>query len=99
MRSSPRQLTKLLKPDDSVWVHDYQLIPLGRYLRQQGFRGPIGFFLHIPFPHRQVLRVLPNYADLVRDLCQYDLLGFQTERRPQLVLLLRRAARGVALGQ
>jgi len=74
-----RQLSKLLKPDDSVWVHDYQLIPLGRYLRQQGFRGPIGFFLHIPFPHRQVLRVLPNYADLVRDMCQYDLVGFQTD--------------------
>jgi trehalose 6-phosphate synthase len=74
-----RQLSKLLKPDDAVWVHDYQLIPLGRYLRQQGFRGPIGFFLHIPFPHWQVLRVLPNYADLVRDLCQYDLVGFQTD--------------------
>ena len=74
-----RQLSKLLKPDDAVWVHDYQLIPLGRYLRQQGFRGPIGFFLHIPFPHRQVLRVLPNYTDLVRDLCQYDLVGFQTD--------------------
>jgi trehalose 6-phosphate synthase len=74
-----RQLSKLLKPDDAVWVHDYQLIPLGRYLRQQGFRGPIGFFLHIPFPHWQVLRVLPNSADLVRDLCQYDLVGFQTD--------------------
>jgi len=74
-----RQLAKLLKPDDAVWIHDYQLIPLGRYLRQLQFRGPIGFFLHIPFPHRQVLRVLPNYTELVRDLCHYDLIGFQTE--------------------
>jgi len=74
-----RQLLKLLRPDDAVWVHDYQLIPLARYLRQAHFRGPIGFFLHIPFPHRQVLRVLPNYAELVRDLCQYDQLGFQTD--------------------
>jgi trehalose 6-phosphate synthase len=74
-----RQLAKLLKPDDAVWIHDYQLIPMGRYLRQQRFRGPIGFFLHIPFPHRQVLRVLPNYAELVRDLCQYDQVGFQTD--------------------
>jgi trehalose 6-phosphate synthase len=74
-----RQLAKLLKPDDAVWIHDYQLIPLGRYLRQLHFRGPIGFFLHIPFPHRQVLRVLPNYAELVRDMCQYDLVGFQTD--------------------
>ncbi len=74
-----RQLAKVLKPNDAVWVHDYQLIPLGRYLRQAHFRGPVGFFLHIPFPHRQVLRVLPNYAELIRDLCQYDLVGFQTE--------------------
>jgi trehalose 6-phosphate synthase len=74
-----RHVAKLARPDDAVWVHDYQLIPLGRYLRQHQFHGPIGFFLHIPFPHRQVLRVLPSYADLVRDLCQYDLVGFQTE--------------------
>ena len=74
-----RQLKKILKPGDAVWVHDYQLIPLGRQLRQLGFEGPIGFFLHIPFPHRQILRLLPNYAQLVRDMCQYDLAGFQTE--------------------
>lgn len=74
-----RQLAKTLHPDDAVWVHDYQLMPLGRYLRQLGFTGPIGFFLHIPFPHMQVLKVLPNHAELVRDLCEYDLLGFQTE--------------------
>jgi trehalose 6-phosphate synthase len=74
-----RQLLKLLKPGDAVWVHDYQLISVGRYLRELGFAGPIGFFLHIPFPHLQVLRMLPNYTGLVRDLCQYDLLGFQTD--------------------
>ena len=74
-----RQLVKLLEPTDTVWVHDYHLIPLARQLRQLQFTGPIGFFLHIPFPHAQVLRLLPNYAELVRDLCQYDLVGFQTE--------------------
>jgi trehalose 6-phosphate synthase len=74
-----RQLEKLLRPDDVLWVHDYHLIPLARYLRQNQFRGPIGFFLHIPFPPLQVLRVLPSYGEIVRDLCQYDLTGFQTE--------------------
>lgn len=73
-----RQLMKVLQPGDAVWVHDYHLFPLGRYLRQLGFDGPIGFFLHIPFPHRQILRLLPGYAELIRDLCQYDLVGFQT---------------------
>jgi trehalose 6-phosphate synthase len=74
-----RQLIKILMPGDAVWVHDYQLIPLGRCLRHLGFQGSIGFFLHIPFPHVQILRLLPNYPELVRDLCQYDLVGFQTE--------------------
>jgi trehalose 6-phosphate synthase len=74
-----RQLMKLLQPGDAVWVHDYQLIPLARYLRQLKFDGPIGFFLHIPFPHMQILRLLPNHTELVRDICQYDLAGFQTE--------------------
>jgi trehalose 6-phosphate synthase len=63
-----------------IWVHDYQLIAAGRYLRAEGMNGPLGFFLHIPFPHIEVLRILPVYAELIRDLCQYDLVGFQTEQ-------------------
>jgi trehalose 6-phosphate synthase len=74
-----RQLLKLIGANDAVWVHDYHLIPLARQLRQQQFTGQIGFFLHIPFPHAQMLRLLPNYAELMRDLCQYDVVGFQTE--------------------
>src|SRR5262249_45040870 len=61
------QLARLLRPDDLVWVHDYHLIPLARYLRREQFTGPIGFFLHIPFPHLQVLRVLPGYEELLDD--------------------------------
>jgi trehalose 6-phosphate synthase len=73
------QLLKILRPGDTVWVHDYQLIPLGRYLRELGFEGPMGFFLHIPFPHLQILRLLPSYAELVHDMGQYDQAGFQTQ--------------------
>ena len=71
-------LVKLIEDDDVVWVHDYQLIPLGSLLRQAGIRARIGFFLHIPYPNIAVLRLLPTYAELVRDTCQYDLVGFQT---------------------
>jgi len=73
-----RQLLKVMKPGDAIWVHDYHLIPLARFLRQSGFDGPIGFFLHIPFPHVQILRLLPNHAELIQDLCHYDRVGFQT---------------------
>jgi trehalose 6-phosphate synthase len=74
-----QKLLPLLKPNDLIWVHDYHLIPLGRLLRERGVRRPLGFFLHIPFPNIDMLRVLPNYADLLRDLTSYDVIGLQTE--------------------
>src|SRR5215831_5168053 len=74
-----QKLLPLLTPNDLVWVHDYHLIPLGSRLRELGVRVPIGFFLHIPFPNIEMLRVLPTYAELLRDLTAYDVVGFQTE--------------------
>ncbi len=74
-----RSLAPLLRADDIIWVHDYHLIPLAAQLRQQGVRAPIGFFLHIPFPHFEVLRALPVHQALLRDLLAYDVIGFQTE--------------------
>ncbi len=73
------KLLPLLKPNDLIWVHDYHLIPLGRVLRDLGVRRPLGFFLHIPFPNIEMLRVLPTYAEMLRDLTHYDVIGFQTE--------------------
>jgi trehalose 6-phosphate synthase len=74
-----QRLERVLEPGDLVWIHDYHLIPLGRLLRERGLRQPLGFFLHIPFPHYEVLRALPVHAELLRDLCAYDVVGFQTE--------------------
>jgi trehalose 6-phosphate synthase len=74
------RLQPLLQDDDLVWVHDYHLIPLGQELRQRGARQPLGFFLHIPFPHVEALRALPVYGELVRNLLAYDLVGFQTQQ-------------------
>jgi len=78
-RTFAAKLLPLLQPHDVIWVHDYHLIPLGRLLREQGVKRPIGFFLHIPFPNIEMLRVLPSYAELLSDLTNYDVVGFQTE--------------------
>jgi len=72
------RLRALLEPGDLLWVHDFHLIPIARLLRENGLPSPIGFFLHTPFPHYEVLRALPVYAELLRDLCDYDVVGFQT---------------------
>jgi trehalose 6-phosphate synthase len=72
-------LMPLLRPDDLVWVHDYQLMTLGAELRKRGFTGRIGFFLHVPFPPRDIWVALPQGATLLEALLECDLVGFQTE--------------------
>jgi trehalose 6-phosphate synthase len=72
-------LAPLLKPDDLIWVHDYHLIPLGRELRRLGVTAPIGFFLHIRWPARQLFATLPGHRDVAAALFAYDLVGMQTD--------------------
>ena len=72
------QLYPYLRDDDLVWVHDYHLIPMGEELRKLGVKCKIGFFLHIPFPSTEVYVALPWHDQLLRAMCAYDLLGFQT---------------------
>jgi trehalose 6-phosphate synthase len=72
-------LRPLIEPDDFIWVHDYHLIPLARELRRLGITNRIGFFLHIPWPARQLVTTLPHHRQLVEALLSYDLVGFQTE--------------------
>lgn len=73
-----RRLAAMIKPDDIIWVHDYHLIPLAGELRNAGIHNPIGFFLHVPFPSYEAFRAVPGHEYLVRAMCAYDVLGFQT---------------------
>lgn len=72
------KLTAKLKGDEIIWVHDYQMIPMGAELRDRGCEQRIGFFLHIPFPPPQIMQALPGAEWLVRSMFAYDLVGFQT---------------------
>jgi trehalose 6-phosphate synthase len=73
------KLHGILRPDDLVWVHDYHLLPLAQALRARGHRNKLGFFLHSPLPPPDILSGLPHHERLIPALCQYDLVGFQTE--------------------
>lgn len=72
------KLAPLIQENDTVWVHDYHLIPFAEELRTMGFGQRMGFFLHIPFPTPELMVTLPGHDDLVRSLCAYDVVGFQT---------------------
>ena len=72
-------LLPLLKDDDLVWVHDYQLITVGAEMRERGAQHRIGFFLHIPFVPPEILDALPCGLALLKGLCAYDVVGFHIE--------------------
>jgi trehalose 6-phosphate synthase len=92
-------LAPLVRPDDLLWVHDYHLLCLAESLRRHGLRNRIGLFLHTPFPAPGVFMTIPSHAELIRAMCDFDLLGFQTEidRTAFLDYVLRQAG-GVATG-
>ena len=72
-------LKPLLKPDDTVWVHDYQLIMMGQALRHGKIGNRLGFFLHIPFPPPGLFDLLPQGKTLLESFACYDLVGTQTQ--------------------
>lgn len=83
-------LYPMLKPNDLVWIHDYQLFHVGQELRQLGWQGKLGFFLHIPFPPADVFRILTWSAQFLEAVLHYDLVGVHTDRyRDNLVDALR----------
>jgi trehalose 6-phosphate synthase len=75
-----RCLTRLLRPSDIIWIHDYQLLLLASELRVRGVNNSIGFFSHIPFPAPEIFQAVPHHQALFTGLMGHDLIGFQSER-------------------
>lgn len=72
-----------LLPGETVWVHDYQLIPLAEELRRLGWDGPIGYFHHTPMPAPTMWRRVPHAEELACALTEYSHIGVQTEHDAQ----------------
>ena len=75
-----RFATELAAPDATIWVHDYHLFLVASALRRRGHAGPIGLFVHVPFPPLDVLETLPWYADLLSAMREFDYIAFHTEQ-------------------
>jgi alpha,alpha-trehalose-phosphate synthase [UDP-forming] len=63
-----------------IWVHDYQLTLVPRFLRELGFVGRIDFFLHTPFPPTEIFRALPWRSEVLAGLLAADAVVFHTAR-------------------
>jgi trehalose 6-phosphate synthase/phosphatase len=72
------EILKHASDNDTIWIHDYQLMLLPQMLREKLPDAKIGFFLHIPFPSSEVFRLLPYRKELLQGLLGADLAGFHT---------------------
>lgn len=74
------KICELLQPNDLVWIHDYQLMPLPAMIREKTPDANIGFFLHIPFPSYEIFRLLPRKWSeaILKGIIGADLIGFHT---------------------
>src|SRR2546422_5473292 len=72
-----KAIVERYKPDDLVWVHDYQLMLLPQMLRDELPDAAIGFFLHIPFPSSEIFPILPRREELLQGLLGADLVLFK----------------------
>jgi alpha,alpha-trehalose-phosphate synthase [UDP-forming]/trehalose-phosphatase len=70
--------SRLVGRRSTIWAHDYHLLLFARVMRQRGHTGPMGHFLHIPFPALDIFMMLPWAAQVMDALLDYDLLGFHT---------------------
>ena len=77
-RKFARAIAEVLEPEDTIWVHDYQLLLLPEMLREFAPKASIGFFLHIPFPSYESFRLLPWRRELLEGMLGADFLGFHT---------------------
>ena len=91
------ELVKYISEDDTIWVHDYQLLLLPELIRERFPKISIGFFNHIPFPSYEMFRLLPWRKELLNGLLGADLVGFHTydDMRHFLSSVSRLAARSV----
>ena len=79
-KSFSLMIKKLLKSEDLIWVHDYHFLFIAKELRKLKCTQKIGFFLHIPWPSKEILTALPDHRELVDALLEFDLIGFQTRK-------------------
>jgi trehalose 6-phosphate synthase len=87
---------KASQPNDVLWIQDYQLMDVGRQIRQKRPDCTLAFFMHIPFPAPDIFEKLPWRRHILEALLEHDLLGVQTPRDERnLVACIRAFLPGV----
>jgi trehalose 6-phosphate synthase len=66
--------------DELVWIQDYQLLLVPKYLKELAPTLDVRSFLHIPFPPVELYARLPWRQEVLEGMLDADVIGFQTQR-------------------
>ena len=70
------EISRIVEPNDWVWVQDYQLMLLPGMLREKFPNLHIGYFQHILFPSHELFRILPERVEIQNGLLGADFVAF-----------------------
>ena len=80
-----KQMTESNDSDDVpiIWIHDYHLMLAATTIRllaeETNIQCKIGFFLHIPFPAWDLIKIFPWHDLILQGILGCDLVSFQVE--------------------
>lgn len=79
-RRFAERILEVAPPGARVWVHDFHLMLVPGLLRELDPERDleIGFFLHIPFPSSEIIRLLPAREELLTGVLGADYVAFHT---------------------
>ena len=60
-----------------VWIQDYQLSLVGKYIKEKRPDIVTAHFWHIPWPNAEIYKICPWGQEILGSLLYNDLLGFQ----------------------
>ena len=80
-RQFSEKIKSIAGADDLVWVHDYHLMLVPGFLKQGARPLSSSFFLHIPFPSYEIMKLIPEdwRNEILNSLLSADVVGFHTK--------------------
>lgn len=85
--------------DALIWIHDYNLWLVPRYIREQKPKARIAFFHHTPFPSVDIFNILPWREEIVESLLCCDIVGFHVPRYSENFVNVARSLKPVKVLQ
>ncbi|MBE9529164.1 MAG: bifunctional alpha,alpha-trehalose-phosphate synthase (UDP-forming)/trehalose-phosphatase [Proteobacteria bacterium] len=76
-RAFAKSVLEEVDSDTVVWIHDYQLCLVPKFIREKRSGLTLAHFWHIPWPNWGVFRVHPQPQKILEGLLANDLIGFQ----------------------